>query len=277
MQGVASFGGKVGNNNLLCLLDDTQEIEKIIDLLKQNYLKKELQKTTLLKMFFVDDKEVATLVDCLEELSCNGFSWKIFDDGDGLISLYLYFCQGVSDFTITNIEKVVYSVFNKNIYADFDTTLQEALVFLANMTNTKVSTAESLTGGLVADTIVSVSGASKIFDVGLITYSNQAKMDLLGVLGDTLEQYGAVSKEVAEQMAIGLRNNFACDVGVSTTGIAGPTGDTLDKPVGLVYVGVSTPAQVFADKYIIKGDRTQIRRRIANVALFTLLKTIKKI
>ena len=228
-------------------------------------------------MFFVEDKEIVGLENCLDELSCNGFSWKIFDDGDGLISLYLYFEQGVSSLTISNIEKVVYSVFNDNVYADFDTTLEEVLVFMANMTHTKISTAESLTGGLIADTIVSVSGASKIFDVGLITYSNQAKMNLLGVENDTLQEFGAVSKEVAEQMAIGLRNNFACDIGVSATGIAGPTGDTPNKPIGLVYVGVSTPVKVFANKYIFKGDRAQIRRRTANVALFTLLKTIKKI
>lgn len=102
-----------------------------------------------------------------------------------------------------------------------------------------ISCAESCTGGLVAKTITDVGGCSEVFSGGVVSYSNEVKMNVLGVSADTLKNYGAVSESTAKEMAYGVRRVCGTDIGISTTGIAGPGGGTKDKPVGTVYVGFS--------------------------------------
>lgn len=102
----------------------------------------------------------------------------------------------------------------------------------------KISTAESCTGGLISAAITAVSGSSEIFDEGICTYSNEAKMKYLSVPLETLENHGAVSEETALAMAKGMAQQSGSDVAISVTGIAGPTGGTIEKPVGTVYVGL---------------------------------------
>ena len=103
-----------------------------------------------------------------------------------------------------------------------------------------IATAESCTGGLIGHTFTNVSGSSEYFDRGIISYSNKAKVELLGVSESLLKEQGAVSEEVAKTMAENVRKRSDVDIGISTTGIAGPLGGTKEKPVGLVYIGVST-------------------------------------
>ncbi len=142
----------------------------------------------------------------------------------------------------------------------------------------KVSTAESCTGGLVSKRITEVSGSSEVFELGVCSYANRIKNKILGVDNATLNSVGAVSPETAEQMAQGVRELSGADYGISTTGIAGPTGGTKDKPVGLVYFAV-------ADKYkttVIKGllgdaednSREGIRKTASSVILYYLLQRI---
>ena len=107
-----------------------------------------------------------------------------------------------------------------------------------------IATAESCTGGLLAHTLTNVSGSSEYFDRGVICYSNTAKMELLGIPEQLLKNYGAVSKEVAAAMAKAIQQRATVDYGLATTGIAGPTGGTKDKPVGLVFIGISTKETV---------------------------------
>ncbi len=137
-----------------------------------------------------------------------------------------------------------------------------------------ISVAESCTGGLVSHLITNVSGSSDYFDRGLVTYSNRAKMELLGVRSRSLSQFGAVSQVVAEEMADGVRRNSGTAVGLSTTGIAGPTGGTPEKPVGLVFIGVSTGSNVTSDRFVFDGDRLDVKRRAAEKALELLVDSL---
>lgn len=124
-----------------------------------------------------------------------------------------------------------------------------------------LSTAESCTGGLVAGTIVNVSGASSVFNEGYITYANASKIKILGVGEDVLQTYGAVSKECAKAMAEGCAKNANAQLGLSATGIAGPDGGTKEKPVGLVYLGCYYKGETVVEKHIFSGNREEIRRQ----------------
>ena len=130
-----------------------------------------------------------------------------------------------------------------------------------------LATAESCTGGEIARKIVSKSGASAYFKGGVVSYSNEAKENVLGVDAALLKKHGAVSKEVVLAMALGASKVFKSDYAVSTSGIAGPSGGTLKKPVGLVWIGVKTPKKLTAKKFIFKGTRAQIIKQAANTAL----------
>jgi len=270
-----SFGGKINGRWLFCLSDIKAELELAIEFLKTEFMDVFPYKTTCLRMFFEKDTMIKNLEDCLLDLSCKEFSWRIYNQSYGLFDIYLYYSKKIHDSTIAYIENVIHSVFNENIYADFNVSLSEALLYMASMSNLKIATAESLTGGLISDTIISNSGASKVIDYAFVTYSNSSKVNLLGVSEKTLLEKGAVSSEVAEQMALGLREKYGCDLGVSATGIAGPSGSTAEKPVGLVYVGIATSARVYSYKCQFEGDREQIRRRTTNFALMALLRAIK--
>lgn len=130
-----------------------------------------------------------------------------------------------------------------------------------------VATAESCTGGMISSTITDVPGSSAIFGYGMVTYSNDAKMKILGVKEDTLKQFGAVSKETAYEMAEGLKNVSSADVAVSVTGIAGPGGGSEEKPVGLVYMGIATEKGISTKKNLFNGDRDEIRKQTVHTAL----------
>jgi PncC family amidohydrolase len=128
-------------------------------------------------------------------------------------------------------------------------------------------TAESCTGGTVAAWLTSVPGSSAYYLGGVVTYANRAKVALLGVEQGTLREHGAVSAEVACQMAAGARRRLGADLAVSVTGIAGPGGGTAEKPVGLVYIGLATAAGVEARRHQFAGTRGQVRWAAAAAAL----------
>jgi nicotinamide-nucleotide amidase len=127
-----------------------------------------------------------------------------------------------------------------------------------------LAVAESCTGGLISTRITDVAGASVYFQGGLVTYSNAAKESLLAVPRDLLAAKGAVSHEVAEKMAEGVRRTLAADLGLSVTGIAGPGGGTDEKPGGTVYVGLAAEGAVIARHHRFEGDRAAIRRQSAD-------------
>lgn len=140
-------------------------------------------------------------------------------------------------------------------------------VRLLMQTGKTLSTAESCTGGMLGQSITSVPGASAVFGFGFITYANAAKQRLLGVKAETLAAFGAVSEQTAREMALGARKVSGADAALSVTGIAGPGGGTPEKPVGLVYVGISTPNISRAVRLMLEGSRGEIRLKTCLCAL----------
>ena len=163
--------------------------------------------------------------------------------------------------------KLLQKKIGRFIYATENLDLEAVVGKLLRERHLTISVAESLTGGLVQDKITQVSGSSAYFMGGIVSYSNESKMKLLGVKAESLEKYGAVSDTVAREMAVGVRSALGTDVGVSTTGIAGPTGATPQKPVGLVFVGLATSEKVVAKKFLFGQDRIINKQRSAQAAL----------
>lgn len=179
--------------------------------------------------------------------------------------------------TLTDVD-IIQLLRKNNLNAD---TIEEVVVELLTKNNLHLATAESCTGGLVSERITRVSGASNVFDCGVCSYANRIKEKVLGVHNDTLAVLGAVSAETAIQMAEGVLKLADADIAVSTTGIAGPTGGTAEKPVGLVYVGVGTKNNSYAIKLNLGGEnkvnsRSYIRRFSSDMALFAVINEIRK-
>lgn len=145
--------------------------------------------------------------------------------------------------------------------------MEEIVGMRLSVTGYTLAVAESCTGGLIAERLTEVSGASKYFLEGAVTYSNEAKIRTLGVKKELLRKHGAVSGEVAEAMAEGIRQRAGADIGLAVTGIAGPTGGTEEKPVGLVYIALANDAGTEHRKLMLPGDRHLIRWRASQAAL----------
>ena len=133
----------------------------------------------------------------------------------------------------------------------------------------KIAAAESCTGGLVAKMITDVSGASSVFEYGIVTYSNEMKINILGVKPETIEEFGAVSEETAKEMAKGVLGISGADMGVSVTGVAGPAMSE-GKPVGTVCIGIATAEKCLAKTFLFAGKRGEIRRQSAKWLLIWL-------
>ena len=152
----------------------------------------------------------------------------------------------------------------------------KTLIKLLTKKKLKISFAESCTGGLLASTISSVSGASKIFNLGLITYSNQAKIKILKVNKNIIKKYGAVSHECCSAMVKNLSKISKANINVSITGIAGPKGGTKEKPVGLVYIGVKKGNKIHVNKCLFKDkNRSSIQKATVRKALNLILRAAK--
>ncbi|MBF0123211.1 MAG: CinA family protein [Candidatus Omnitrophica bacterium] len=134
-----------------------------------------------------------------------------------------------------------------------------------------LATAESCSGGLVAHTLTNIPGSSVWFKAGVIAYAYEAKTDLLGVPKNMLQKHGAVSAPVVKAMVQGIRKRFKTDFGISITGIAGPTGGTKTKPVGLVFIAVASNKKTVIRYFIFKGTRLQIKKQATETALKMLL------
>ena len=140
--------------------------------------------------------------------------------------------------------------------------------------NLKVTCAESCTGGLLAANLTRLPGSSAWFDMGFVTYSNEAKQQMLNVNPSTLAHYGAVSEEVVREMALGALISSKADYALSISGIAGPTGGSEEKPVGLVWFGLASKKRIWAESKIFNGDRDQIRAQAVQHAVQLLLSKV---
>lgn len=154
--------------------------------------------------------------------------------------------------------------------------IEQQIVELLLQKHYTITCAESCTGGLLCSRLVNVSGASEVLKSSVVTYAEEAKVRFLGVSPQTLEQFGVVSEQTAGEMAQGALRLAEADVALSVTGIAGPGGGSVEKPVGLVYIGCSVRGNVVVEKHIFAGDRLQVREQSVNAALVLAKKCLKE-
>lgn len=164
-----------------------------------------------------------------------------------------------ADQLIDQMEKRVQSILGENIYGYDEETLESVVLKLLQQKKMTLSLAESCTGGLIASRLTDVPGASASLMCGVVSYSNESKIKLLGVKEETIRNYGAVSSQTAEEMAVGAKRISGTDIGVSITGIAGPDGGSTEKPVGLCYIGIAIGNAVKAQKFMFNGNRKKIK------------------
>jgi len=176
--------------------------------------------------------------------------------------------------TLRRVRKELYDRLDEDIFGEGACTLEEAAGSLLIQKRKTVSVAESCTGGLVANRLTNVPGSSLYFKQGIVAYSNEVKMKILGVDGASLKKFGAVSREVAREMADGCKRIGAVDFALGITGIAGPGGGSPKKPVGLVYIAVATPEETTVQEKRFIGQRLQIKEQAANCAIDMLRRSL---
>jgi len=173
-------------------------------------------------------------------------------------------------------EKIVLQKAGEFVFGYDDDTVEAVIGRLLTERKETVAVAESCTGGWVANRLTNVAGSSNYFERGIVTYSNAAKMEMLGVPETIIQEHGAVSEQTARAMAEGVRRIAKTTFGLSTTGIAGPTGGTPEKPVGLVWVGLATPEQITAKRFFFTNDRLVNKERFSQAALNMLYTHLRK-
>lgn len=178
---------------------------------------------------------------------------------------------------VKEIEEYIRSRADKYIYGTEGDELEEVLGHLLADRHLTIAVAESCTGGMIAHRLTNVSGSSSYFERGIVAYSNASKIELLSVSPELISMHGAVCKEVAEAMASGVRERARTDIGLSTTGIAGPTGGSAEKPIGLVWIGYSDKESTFAIKFNLGDNRFRIKERAAQAAMELVRRRILRI
>lgn len=163
------------------------------------------------------------------------------------------------------------------VYGYGEATMEEIIGNLLRKKQLLISVAESCTGGLIADWITNVPGSSEYFIGGAVVYSNKLKNQICGVSNETLRKYGAVSKETVLEMAKGIKEKFVTDIGISVSGIAGPSGQTPRKPIGLVYIGIATKKGQSYEEHHFTGNRRMIKEKSAMAALDFLRRTVESL
>ncbi len=177
---------------------------------------------------------------------------------------------------IAPVEKLIRERLGEAVYGTDDETIEAVIARMLINRDLTISVAESCTGGMISARLIDYPGISKVFMEGSVTYSNQAKVSRLGVKKETLDRFGAVSAETAVEMAEGIARTSGTSIGLSTTGIAGPEGGTDEKPVGLVYIGLSVNGKSSYIKCNFSGTRDMIRLRATISALDLLRKALLK-
>ncbi len=200
----------------------------------------------------------------------------------GLPDLELGYCARPGEVEVRVItprlaeaEQRIRAALGTDIFGTDADRLEEVVVKMLTESRKTVATAESCTGGLIANRLTNVSGSSAVFLTGYVTYSNTAKQRDLGVRAETLEEFGAVSEQVAREMAEGARTRTGADFALSATGIAGPIGGTPDKPVGLVFIGLATPTYTKVCRWQITFDRETLKFFVSQTALDLLRRELR--
>ncbi|HEY5767251.1 MAG TPA: nicotinamide-nucleotide amidohydrolase family protein [Candidatus Udaeobacter sp.] len=178
---------------------------------------------------------------------------------------------------IETADSIIRDELGISIFSDNHEALEAVVVRLLKQRHQTLATAESCTGGLIANKITNVSGASEVFLAGYVTYANSAKSDVLNVYSKLIDKHGAVSETVARAMAEGARARAACNYGLATTGVAGPTGGSEEKPVGTVYIALASgDSETLARKFVFPTDRETFKQLAAQAALDLLRRKLLK-
>ena len=246
-----------------------------------DYLNKKSEQiihSRFLRLFGIGESDVVKLIEDLIEEQDNP---TIAPYADGY-QVSLRITARAKDKTdaismINRVEEKIQKRLGEYIYGRDNETLESAVLDVLASKNKTVAFAESCTGGMISSRIVSIPGASRAFVGSVIAYSNEIKIRELNTQKKTLRKYGAVSEKTAKEMAIDIRKSFDSDIGISTTGIAGPTGGTPEKPIGTVYIGLSYDNKVEVFHFHFKGDRNRIRKLTTFHALNILRKYLSSI
>ena len=190
------------------------------------------------------------------------------------VDLVLYSGATDSLAMLSSAKRELAGMLGEIVYGYDDDTLEMAVANFLMERKMTIAVAESCTGGLIADRLTNVSGSSAYFMMGVVTYSNESKVRLLNVDPETLKRYGAVSSETAKEMALGVRKLSGCDIGLSSTGIAGPLGGSDEKPVGLVHVGLSMDGFLESFEFRFLRDRIMNKQLFSQMALNQLRLTL---
>lgn len=228
-----------------------------------------------LKMFGIGESYMVEIIEDIIDSQTNPTIAPYA--GDGEVKLRLTASADTEAEALSKIlpvEQQIRERLGQYIYGTNDDTLESVVVDKLVKCSLKLSLAESCTGGLLASTIVDIPGASETFRGGLITYSNEEKINRLQIDEKLFEQYGAVSSQVAEAMASAVCTAIGTNVSLSTTGIAGPGGGTAEKPVGTVFIGLCYNGQTTWKQFFFKGNRKKIRTKTVKAALKMLLDRI---
>lgn len=264
---------------VICLPGPPQEMIPMFSNYVKPYLEKKNQfiiKSRTIKFFGIGESKLEWTLEDLISQQTNPTLATYANDGE--LSLRITAkakSLEEAEKLITPIQQQVSKRLNNFIYSFNNESLEEVVGRILIEKNISISIAESCTGGLLTSKLTSISGISKVLDRTIITYSNRAKIEELGVKKEIIDHYGAVSKETAIAMANGLKNITNSDMCLSITGIAGPSGGTIKKPVGLVYIGVATNKDTFYKKYNLNGNRNKIRNYTTMIALDIIRKTIE--
>lgn len=236
-------------------------------------------KSKTLRLFGIGESIMSTKIDTLIKDSTNPTVAPYAKESDVILRVTAKGKDKEECVKLINpVIKEIKNVLGDYIYAEEEKdSMQSVVAKLLCDKKLTISTAESCTGGLVASSLIEYPGISDIFMEGAVTYSNEAKMRRLGVKKETLDKYGAVSRETAEEMAIGIAREAKTNIGLSTTGIAGPGGGTLEKPIGLVYIGIYINGKTKVERLELSGTRDKVRRRATLNALNILRKEILNI
>ncbi len=242
----------------------------VIPLIKQDFV----IKTAVIKTIGIGESKLETLLRDIIEKQQNPTIATYAKEGQVDIRII---AKGNNEEKVnTLLEEIIKKIdsrISEYIYSYEDKTIEEVVFEKLKEKNMKIAFCESCTGGLISNRFTQIPGVSQVFDRGIITYSNRSKIEELGVKEDTLSKYGAVSEQVALEMAVGLLNKTKVDIALSTTGIAGPTGGSKSKPVGLVYIGIATRDNAYVVKSTFSGDRNTIQNR-ATIKAFNEIRKI---
>jgi len=252
--------------------------EVVIPFLKTHFKTEGIIKSRVYKTFGLGESRVDEIIGDLFRSSTNPTIALLASGTEVKIRLTARAKdEAEAELLISGLDVKIRERLDENIFGVDDETMEKNIGMLLTMQKRTIATAESCTGGLISNKITDVPGSSGYFIRGVVCYSNQSKIDTLDVKRITLDMYGAISKQVAEEMAEGVRKVAGTDIGLGITGIAGPGGGTEQKPVGLVYIALSTDNETISRECRFSGERILIKERAAQTALDMLRRYLLKI